>query len=477
MKTSFTNITSAWWSSVLVLALCASSPLHSFQLEAPPGAGSSAFQLSDFEKMEAGQATEGNVSPTFFYLAVGRYEDALRALTLDVELVYPWMRSYLEGVIPISNSLEKRESQHFVLFLPKDQLFLAGIALPSLEKAATAVEKIFGHRAQGKIRVEIYPSKEAFSAASTLSMETLERSGAIGICKFHRMMILSPRALPLGYRWLDALSHEYMHLTINELSNTKAELWLHEGTARYFETAYRATPPVYLTPGQKTALKDAQEKDTLIPFARMSPSMVYLKNQDEVSLAFAQVSYAVDKLIQEKSGKKFVGFLQTLKKKDFAKAFSDSFGWDLPAFGEWWQAQLKGETWEKTKGALSDEVRFEAMDENDVVGADVQGRLRIADRMRKQGHIEAALIEYEKALKEEPDNGVLLLKAARTHLALGQENEAREKLKWAVQKNPNYVTIRIELAKLLPQKEAMIHLEEAKAINPFDPGIAEILQR
>src|SRR6185436_16415221 len=101
----------------------------------------------------------------------------------------------------------------------------------------------FGHRPEGKIRVEIYPNKEDFSKASTLSLETLERSGAIGICKFHRLMIMTPQALPIGYRWLDALSHEYIHLTVNEMSASKAELWLHEGTARYFETAYRSQPP------------------------------------------------------------------------------------------------------------------------------------------------------------------------------------------------------------------------------------------
>ncbi len=225
----------------------------------------------------------------------------------------------------VSASLEKHDSEHFELWTPPGQSFLADIALPVLEKNAAHLESIFGYRPAARIRVEIYPNKDDFSTASTLSVETLERSGAIGICKFHRLMIVSPRALPLGYRWLDALCHEYTHLIINELSHTKAELWLHEGTARYFETSYRSNPPVFLTPDQKTKMKEAVEKNTLVPFARMSPSMVYLKDQDEVSLAFAQVSYAVSQLVQSTSPRFYADFLRDLSQMPFAKAFEKRF--------------------------------------------------------------------------------------------------------------------------------------------------------
>src|SRR5207344_604119 len=125
----------------------------------------------------------------------------------------------------------------------------------------------------------------------------------------------------LGYRWLDALSHEYTHLMINELSNSKAELWLHEGTARYFETSFRANPPLFLTPNQISDLHKAQKENRLVSFDRMSPSLVYLKDQNEVSLAFAQVSHAVSTLIKQKGTQKFVDFLNELKKADFKTAF------------------------------------------------------------------------------------------------------------------------------------------------------------
>ncbi len=439
----------------------------------------SAFQLDSpqeyFLMLEAGQAGAPNVPKAIALLGEGRYSEALEALDTPAEQDFPWLRNYLEGLIAASADLARHESEHFTMFTPPGQGFLADYALPSLEQTADHFAKVFGHRPRGKIRIEIYPNKETFSAASTLTEETLKRSGAIGICKFHRLMILSPGSLPLGYRWMDALAHEYLHLLINEMSGSRAELWLHEGTARYFETAARSTPPLYLTPDQKTKLLEAREKGTLIPFSRMSPSLVYLKDQEEVSLAFSQVAYAIQVLVREQGMKRFSEFLNSLKTREFAAAFVSSYRVTPPEFERYWQGLLAKEDWEKSKGTMSDEVRFGAVSEQTFIGADAEGQTRLGDRMRQRGLYEAALIEYEKALKEEPDNAVILLKGARMHLALSQPEKAVEKLRRATAKNPNYGTPHIELAKLVGPEEALPHLLEANAINPFNPEIHELL--
>jgi len=446
------------------LLVCLANPVFSFQYN-------NQTPSSELNLLEAGLVTKDSGGPAIYYLSAGEYTKALTSLTPEVEGKFPWLKDYLTDLVKVSSSLQKRESTHFELFLPADQLFLADYALSSIEKSADTVERVFGTRPKGKIRIEIYPNKDTFSQASTLTMETLERSGAIGICKFHRLMITSPKSLPLGYRWLDALSHEYMHLIINELSHTGAQLWLHEGTARYFETLYRMSPPEYLSPNQRTQLLEALEKKTLVPFERMAPSMVYLKDQDEVSLAFAEVAYSINVLMHKHTVKKFGAFLKSLRTDPFEPAFQKAFGWDLPAFEKVWMSALAEEKWQKTKGAMSDNVQFQAFNEEASVGADVQGRLRIADRMRRQGHSEAALIEYEKALKEEPDNAVLLMRAAKVHVELNQKQQAIEKLRKATLQNPNYGTPHIELAELLGGKDALFHLLEANAINPFDPRI------
>lgn len=436
--------------------------------------------LTYFELLEAGLVTDKNAPAAYVDLAQGDYAQALKEAEKNPGQVSPWLVDYLKGLNQVFPPLVRFESEHFILWTPPGQEFLADYVLPSLEKTADHLEKTFAYRPKGKIRVEIYPNKEDFSVASTLSLETLERSGAIGICKFHRLMVMSPQSLPIGYRWLDALSHEYLHLNINELSESRCELWLHEGTARYFETSYRIQPPAFLTPDQKTKLLEAQEKKTLVPFARMSPSMVYLKDQEEVSLAFAQVSHAVSVMVRDRGTKQFVAFLMSLRKKPFAAAFQSAYGVKPLEFEKQWQEALGKEKWEKSKGTMSDEVRFTNIDESTAIGADAQGQVRLGDRMRKQNLFEAALIQYEKALEAEPDNAIILLKAAKTNLALKQTEAAISLLRRATVKNPNYITPHVELALLAGPEEALPHLMEAISINPFDPRIhkrlAEIYQ-
>ncbi len=467
---SFRNITNACRNSFGVVFLLGLSALGvwGFQESSP---------LSSLQIVEAGRADEKNVPRSLYFLQEGDYEKAMDSLTPDLDPSLSWLKDYYQGLIEVSAPLEKQESPHFILFTPPGQEFLADYALSSLEKVGDTYQKLFGFRPLRKIRVEIYPGKEEFSKASTLSIPILENSGAIGICKFHRLMIMSPQSLPLGYRWLDALSHEYAHLMINEMSDSRMELWLHEGTARYLETIYRSDPPLYLTPHQKTDLKKALEEKRLIPFQRMSPSLVYLKNQEEVSLAFAQVAHAVSLLIKTQGVKRYGKFLTSLQTKPFAQAFQESFKQSPSEFEADWQSQLEKEPWEKTIGALSDEIRFQNIDESSVIGADAKGRTRLGDRMRMQGLMEAALLEYEKALKEEPDNAVILLKVARTQLALKQKGAAIQNLRKAIEKNPNYITPYIELAGLLEGKEAEKLYLEANAMNPFDPRVKEGLAK
>ncbi len=126
---------------------------------------------------------------------------------------------------------------------------------------------------------------------------------------------------------------------------------------------------------------------------------------------------------------------------------------------------------------MSDNVSFKPLDENDFTGADVEGQMRLGDRMRMQGLNEAALIQYNRALAQEPDNAIVLLKAARTCLLLNDKPKAIEALRRATDKNPNYITPHVELAGLVEGDEALAHLNEAIAINPFDPRIHDMLQK
>jgi tetratricopeptide (TPR) repeat protein len=404
----------------------------------------------------------------------------------------PWTASqqdYISRLLKATAGFVENPSEHFRVWTSSDHIFLAESAIRALEKAYASLFEAFGVVPSTSVLAEIYPAVEAFSDASTLSEETLERSGAIGICKFRRLMILSPRSTPLGYRWLDALAHEYVHLIVNRISGTLCPLWLHEGVARYYETAWRRAGPFSHPPAEETMLaraamdvgetSDEKEGPSLIPFRRMEPSMVYLENQEEVSLAFAEVSDAVSYLVNGYGEQKLGELLAAFREKPRDVAFQSVLGATEAEVEAAWRDSLKDREWTISKGAMAQVIRFRPADEEDFVGADARGHIRLGDRLRRQGQFQAAQIQYEKALAQEPDNGVALTKLARTHVTLEKEEKAEAALRRAIEKNPSYVTPAVMLGELLYEQgryeEAQPVLHEALEINPFHPRIHEYL--
>ncbi|HSK31323.1 MAG TPA: hypothetical protein VLA17_15290, partial [Candidatus Limnocylindria bacterium] len=171
----------------------------------------------------------------------GRYKEALasldRALAIDsTNQRRQAMKLLTQLTVDVHKNFTRHESDHFILYIDdKRDAILAPLALDALEKSYRAVGAELGYYPKEKVRVEIAPDATSFNAISTLSLRDIEETGAVGICKFNKLMIISPRALTFGYRWLDSLSHEYQHYAIVGLSNNQAPIWLHEGLARFYE--------------------------------------------------------------------------------------------------------------------------------------------------------------------------------------------------------------------------------------------------
>jgi tetratricopeptide (TPR) repeat protein len=143
----------------------------------------------------------------------GRYNEALTVLdrALAIESTNPRrqaLKLFTQFTVDVHKNLRRHESAHFVLFVDdKRDGILVAHALETLEKTYQAVGAELGYFPKEKVRVEIAPDAPSFNAISTLSLRDIEETGAVGICKFNKLMIISPRALSFGYRWLDSLSH------------------------------------------------------------------------------------------------------------------------------------------------------------------------------------------------------------------------------------------------------------------------------
>lgn len=445
-----------------------------------------AGKFSDLEKRINESVSKKESEQTVYYQALNSFyqgdlkkaETYLSNISSQTYVDTAWLKNYLAGVVMIREKMEKVESDHFVLRVSQQEKFLANYALETLEKAYIEIGNELQIYPDSKIQVEIYPTQPEFSYASTLSKEILDRSGAIGICKFRRLMILSPGQLAFGYRWLDTLSHEYIHYLVNKLSGGQCPLWLNEGIAKFLDTRWRLREPQYWTPGNRTELVQAMKENRLIPFNRMEPSMVYLDNQTQVRQAFSQVAHAVH-YIQKLKGSN--GIRQILEKFSEGSSRQESFqkilGLSADDFEKEWTKFLSAENLTESPGAAVDKIKIDktADELEEFVSTGIREHIRLGDRMRQHGHLQVALIQYEKALKQEESNPVALTKSARVLLALKQNEKAVQQLEKCVQENPNYASAYLLLGvqKILEQKwePALTDYLEANAINPFNPEV------
>lgn len=429
----------------------------------------------------------------------GRYEESLvsieRALGIDsTDKRRQGLKLLSQLTVDVIKTLRRYESDHFVLFLDeKRDGVLAPYALEVLERSYRAVGAELGYYPEQKVRVEIAPDAASFNAISTLSLRDIEETGAVGICKFNKLMIISPRALSLGYRWADSLSHEYLHYAIVALSNNQAPIWLHEGLARFYETRWRKPVPPqdaaedYLTPANQTLLVQALEKDQFVGFKKMEPSLIYLETPEQVQLAYAEAASAVDFINQSKGRSGVRELLGTLKQRSTSDAIEKIFAVDFDAFVSQWRNFLKGKNLKEIEGSRVRrlKVKKDQREDDDIVelkeiqSAVARNRTYLADQLAGRGRTVAAANEYQRALQASPHSPIILSKLGRVLIQMNRFEDALAPLNRARELEPDNGGTYVQLGRvhhgMKRHAESRSALEEAIQINPFNPLIFKLL--
>ncbi len=367
---------------------------------------------------------------------------------------------------------------HFVVWHKpgKDDL-LAPYALDTLEKAMAALGDDLGWRPTEPIRVEIYPEVADLARVSTLTLKEIETSGTIALCKYNRLMIVSPRALIAGYPWLDTLNHEYTHYVVTRISHNTVPIWLHEGIAKFEERRWRGPSGGGLTPLMEHMLATGIAHKHLITFAEMHPSMAKLPSQEDTALAFAEV-YTVVEYLHEKSG--WAGLRALIARFAEGKPMED--------FEGAWRAWLRGKKLRTHPGLLpaESELRFKkgagkpteaSEDDSARIGEERARKLaRLGGMLRARHRLAAAATEYEKAQAiVGAGHPSVANKLARTYLELGDAGRAIAAAEPALELYPDQAAPNATLGEAWlrkgDNKRAARYLEAALAINPFDPAV------
>ncbi len=434
-------------------------------------------------------------SQALFYL--GRYKEALAVLDALIENVpHPQFHRYREFIaqtIQSTETLELIESEHFRIFIdPVRDAALVPYIRDVLEQSYQRLGDHFGLYPKEKILVEVFPTTGTFYPASSLSARDIEVSGAIGICKFNKIMLLSPRNLARGYRWTDAISHEYLHYLIVHLSANQAPIWLHEGIAKYFEDAWRLPESSWLSRRTESLLAHALANDSFVGFKNMEPSLVKLETTYQVQLGYAEAASAIDFIINTLGSKGLARILQDLGEAhgDGATgAIARVMGYEFERFETEWRKFLQAKQLQEHEGVRLPRFTLKKEDGNHKVPAEdlreeiesttARMHTRLGDKLRQRGRGRAAAREYNRALGKDPYSPYLLNKLASTLMQQQRWQPAREHLHRARTLAPDYVATYTNLGRLYVAEQAYekarTALWEAIQINPFDPTIHHYL--
>jgi tetratricopeptide (TPR) repeat protein len=421
----------------------------------------------------------------------GNYGKAMEILkeVSDNQPIVKEFKNLVNKTYSATSNFVFEESEHFrFAYVDGSDRILVHYAKEALEKSYQVLGKLFNFYPSEKILVEFYPNHEPFSQISPLTFKDIMTSGTVALCKYNRIMMISPGALVRGYNWMDTLSHEFTHYILSAKSNNNVPLWLHEGIAKYLESRWRENRE-YLNPLMKTVLASGLSQDYMVSLEAMMPSLAKLKTAEEVQLAYAEVATMVDYMIELK-GEEILADIT----EDFSKELSidtileNRLGKNLEEFQKSWKSYVKGKNYSTIPGLKAFKFRFknirpksssnekETDTYKEVVDTQAQNLTRLGDILKSRNYLEAATVEYEKAIKESKSiSPILNNKLATAYLLRKSFDKAESLLIKNVNSYPYFATTEVNLGELYYLKgnfeTSLKHYKRAVHLNPFNPYV------
>ncbi len=482
---------------ILLAALLASAPALAY----PDGDQRAAdealesWNLQEAERMVERLYADAPTDPFNLYLKGkvlhmrGRYDDAVewfaQARNLIEDPLFIHYQELARSTADVTRDYVTVRSPagHFeISHAPGIDAVLTPYAGEALDRAYDELTRIFDHRPETPVRVEIYPTVDVLGAVSPLTVAEIRTSGTIALCKYNRLMVTSPRDLVYGYDWLDTLSHEFIHLLITQKSKNRTPIWLHEGLAKYYEVKWRPDGKQELDRHSESFLAKAIKSDALIPFADMSPSMAKLPSQEATATAFAEV-WTVMAFLEERRGGPVAAALTSRLGAglDDKEAVAEVAGLPWARFEPTWRTYLKRQGYRELDSDYRQRLLFKGKDtEADELSAikvdAARDHVWLGDRLRLKKRWRAAIHQYRRATEHVGNASPLVQgKLGFALLRADLPEEAAQELRRPIADYPRHVVLQVYLGEALMMlqrwAEAREHLEEALTINPFDPDV------
>jgi hypothetical protein len=368
----------------------------------------------------------------------------------------------------MAGAIVKEQDGVWLRFQDDADEVLAPFLVEVAGKAREVFQRDLGVTMPSPIRVEIVRDQMGLSALTGLPLSAARTTGTIGIAKWGRVVIVSPRGAPQGYAFMDTLAHELTHLALTRGSGDRAPLWLQEGVARLEESKWRAPLPFDdLPPADDVALFGVRGK--IGPdIDKIGPSIALLPSSEQAMVTYAKVQSFM-KYYGAHAGDgampKLLSAFKDAKDPDqLDKVIEDVTGTPLSTWNEQWLAELAVHGKE-----LPEDLKPNAPPPKDL--KEVRKRVRLGQLMLARKHGQAAVTELAKGHEKLPRQALVRGLYARALVAVGKEAEAKalvEKASDVPASDPTWWSMRGRLG----VGDANEAARTAVSLAPYDPPVA-----
>jgi tetratricopeptide (TPR) repeat protein len=385
-----------------------------------------------------------------------------------------------------------------VVFADSRDALLAPYLFAAMAAARAALGDDVGVTPDHPIRFEILDDPAKLALVSPLTLDNVYTTGTVGITKYRRIIMVSPRVLLQGYGWLDTAVHEYVHYIVTIRTKNRAPVWLQEGLAKLLETRWRSPNPLPLEPGPRKLLARGLAKDDLVTFQEMYPSLAMLPSQERAALAYAQVQTMLELLREARGRPGLTALLDRVAAGEVAEdALAAAWGAEFSAFESEWKSTMRRRTAgpARTSAApikklqFKDPAKVDAADDpadptllGDVFshlgGGKARQHARLGVLLTLRGHLAPAARQYEKARAAEPRVAAdpkLARRLGELYLQLSQPAKAAPLLRIAGADDPEQPNVAAAegraLLQLGDEHAARAALDRAVRVNPFIPTL------
>lgn len=376
------------------------------------------------------------------------------------------------------------------VFADAKDAILAPYLFEAMAEARQALNDILGVQPTRPIRFEFFDNPAKLALVTPLTVKNIRTTGTVGVTKYHRVMMITPRVMLYGYGWLDTAVHEYVHYLLSIRTRNRAPVWLQEGLAKRFETRWRRTTPEPLKPTIAHRLHQAIVNDNLVTLAEMYPSVAMLPSAERASLAYAEVETMLGLLHEHKGNEGLAVLLDAVAAgHDAEAALAEAWGSDFDSFIATWKRVTAERTADAADGELrgvvfTDEGQTPTEDDpladvfSALGGGQARQHARLGSLLQARGHRDAAATQYEKAqasdarAKRDP---TLTRRLGKLYVELGRYTAAAPQLDIAADADPDDPNLaayqgraHLRAGSVTPAGAA---LRRALRLNPFIPMV------